>query len=538
MPRNSIVVILAFLFSLPVFAQENKKEVDELNLQLNKIAYVIQAIHYTYVDSVKDERLVEDAILQMLKELDPHSYYISKEELREADEPMMGSFEGIGVSFQIFNDTLYVIAPIPGGPSEKVGILAGDRIVEIDGDKSYGDHVNNKFVFDHLKGPKGTKVNIKVYREGWDKLLDFEIIRDKIPVNSIDATFMATKDIGYIRLNRFSLTTYDEYTESVRQLKKQGMKKLILDLRGNSGGVMQPAIDIADDLLSDDKLIVYTEGRAQPRKDYNSTYDGYFEEGELVVLIDEGSASSSEILSGAVQDWDRGIIVGRRSFGKGLVQNPFMLPDGSAVRLTVARYYTPTGRSIQKPYDKGLVDYYSDIYNRLRKGELVDPSKIEFPDSLKYTTPGGRTVYGGGGIMPDVFIPWDSTQYSNYYTDLVRKRVFNEFVIKFMEGKHDKFLAKYSDIKDFDNKFEMTDKIIQEFIKYGEDRGVKYDEEGFKQSEDQIVYSIKALISRNLWTMDGYFLVMSAIDEGYQKAIQILEDKGEFKELSYYKKKK
>ncbi len=531
-PRNSIVVILALLFSLPVFAQENKKEVDELNLQLNKIAYVIQAIHYTYVDSVKDERLVEDAILQMLKELDPHSYYISKEELREADEPMMGSFEGIGVSFQIFNDTLYVIAPIPGGPSEKVGILAGDRIVEIDGDKSYGDHVNNKFVFDHLKGPKGTKVNIKVYREGWDKLLDFEIIRDKIPVNSIDATFMATKDIGYIRLNRFSLTTYDEYTESVRQLKKQGMKKLILDLRGNSGGVMQPAIDIADDLLSDDKLIVYTEGRAQPRKDYNSTYDGYFEEGELVVLIDEGSASSSEILSGAVQDWDRGIIVGRRSFGKGLVQNPFMLPDGSAVRLTVARYYTPTGRSIQKPYDKGLVDYYSDIYNRLRKGELVDPSKIEFPDSLKYTTPGGRIVYGGGGIMPDVFIPWDSTQYSNYYTDLVRKRVFNEFVIKFMEGKHDKFLAKYSDIKDFDNKFEMTDKIIQEFIKYGEDRGVKYDEEGFKQSEDQIVYSIKALISRNLWTMDGYFLVMSAIDEGYQKAIQILEDKGEFKELS------
>ena len=538
MPRSSIVVILAFLFSLPVFAQENKKEVDELNLQLNKIAYVIQAIHYTYVDSVKDERLVEDAILQMLKELDPHSYYISKEELREADEPMMGSFEGIGVSFQIFNDTLYVIAPIPGGPSEKVGILAGDRIVEIDGDKSYGDHVNNKFVFDHLKGPKGTKVNIKVYREGWDKLLDFEIIRDKIPVNSIDATFMATKDIGYIRLNRFSLTTYDEYTESVRQLKNQGMKKLILDLRGNSGGVMQPAIDIADDLLSDDKLIVYTEGRAQPRKDYNSTYDGYFEEGELVVLIDEGSASSSEILTGAVQDWDRGIIVGRRSFGKGLVQNPFMLPDGSAVRLTVARYYTPTGRSIQKPYDKGLVDYYSDIYNRLRKGELVDPSKIEFPDSLKYTTPGGRTVYGGGGIMPDVFIPWDSTQYSNYYTDLVRKRVFNEFVIKFMEGKHDKFLAKYSDIKDFDNKFEMTDKIIQEFIKYGEDRGVKYDEEGFKQSEDQIVYSIKALISRNLWTMDGYFLVMSAIDEGYQKAIQILEDKGEFKELSYYKKKK
>lgn len=530
-----VILVLTLIFSVTLFGQKKSKAEEELNQQMNKMAYALQIIHYMYVDTINDGQLVENAIVETLKKLDPHSYYISKENLDAVNEPIIGSFEGIGVSFQIFNDTLYVIAPIPGGPSEDVGIRAGDKIVEIDGDKSYGDHMTNQFVFDHLKGPKGTKVNVKIYRDGWDELIDFEIIRDKIPMNSIDATFMATDEIGYIRLNRFSLTTFDEYNESIAQLKSEGMTKLILDLRGNSGGVMQPSIQIADDFLSNGNLIVYTEGEHSEKKDYNASSVGNFEKGDMVVLIDEGSASSSEILAGAIQDWDRGLIIGRRSFGKGLVQNPFMLPDGSALRLTIARYYTPTGRSIQKPYDTGLEDYYSDIYNRLRHGELIHPDSIQFPDSLKYETPGGNVVYGGGGIMPDIFIPWDSTNYSVYYSDLIRKRVFNDFTINYMKDKRDVLLAKYPDIKAFDADFKMTDKLVQDFIKFGDKQGVKYDEKGFEKSQDQIIYSVKALISRNLWTMDGYFMVMSAIDEGYKKAVEVLQDKEKFKDLSYHR---
>lgn len=530
-----IIAGLLIVFSANVLGQKKSAAEKELNDQINKMAYMMQVIHYMYVDSVDNNDLIENAIVETLKKLDPHSYYISKEDLQEANEPIIGSFEGIGVSFQLFNDTLYVIAPIPGGPSEKVGILAGDKIVEIDGEKSYGDHMTNQFVFDHLKGPKGTKVNVKVFRQGWDELIDFEIIRDKIPVNSIDATFMATKEIGYIRINRFSLTTFDEFNESVAQLKSEGMKKLIIDLRGNAGGVMQPAVQIADDLLSNGKLIVYTEGLHSKKSDYNATSIGNFEKGEVAVLIDEGSASSSEILAGAIQDWDRGVIIGRRSFGKGLVQNPFMLPDGSALRLTVARYYTPTGRSIQKPYESSLEDYYSDIYNRLRRGELVNADSIQFPDSLKYSTPGGRTVYGGGGIMPDVFIPWDSTNYSVYYTNLVRKRVFNEFTINYLNGKREELLATYKDIREFNENFNMTPEFVEDFIQFGIKRGIEYDEEGFKKSEDQIVYTVKGLIARNLWDMSGFFLVMSAIDEGYKKAVEVLNEKKYFKDLSYFK---
>jgi len=532
---RAFLLVLTLIFSVTLFGQKKSNAEEELNQQMNKMAYALQIIHYMYVDTINDGQLVENAIVETLKKLDPHSYYISKEDLDAVNEPIIGSFEGIGVSFQIFNDTLYVIAPIPGGPSEDVGIRAGDKIVEIDGDKSYGDHMTNQFVFDHLKGPKGTKVKVKIYRDGWDELIDFEIIRDKIPMNSIDATFMATDEIGYIRLNRFSLTTFDEYNESIARLKSEGMTKLILDLRGNSGGVMQPSIQIADDFLPNGEMIVYTEGEHSEKKEYDATSVGNFEKGDMVVLIDEGSASSSEILAGAIQDWDRGLIIGRRSFGKGLVQNPFMLPDGSALRLTIARYYTPTGRSIQKPYDTGLEDYYSDIYNRLRHGELIHSDSIQFPDSLKYETPGGNIVYGGGGIMPDIFIPWDSTNFSVYYSDLIRKRVFNDFTINYMKDKRDVLLAKYPDIKAFDTGFKMTDKIVQDFIKFGEKQGVKYDENGFEKSHDQIIYSVKALISRNLWTMDGYFMVMSAIDEGYKKAVEVLQDKDKFKDLSYHR---
>jgi carboxyl-terminal processing protease len=531
-----IVLTFALISSIFVFGQKKQISDSDMNDQLTKFANAMQLIRYMYVDTINEVKLVENAIIETLKKLDPHSYYISKEELEKANEPIVGSFEGVGVSFQLYKDTLLVIAPIPGGPSEKVGIRAGDKILEIDGDKSYGDHMTNKFVFDHLRGKKGTKVNIKVFRKGWDNLIDYVIVRDKIPINSIDATFMATDDVGYIRLNRFSLKTFEEYKHSIESLKKQGMKKLILDLRGNPGGVMQAAIEICDDLLNTNKLIVYTEGIHSQRRDYKSTPIGRFEKGRLVVLIDEGSASASEIVAGAIQDWDRGLILGRRSFGKGLVQNPFPLIDGSAIRLTVARYYTPSGRCIQRSYANGIEDYYKKLYDRYTNGEMIHSDSINFPDSLKYNTAGMRTVYGGGGIMPDIFIPMDTTDFSVYRVDLVRKGVFNDFVINYIEKQRKKLETKYPDYISFNKNFKLTDAILKDFTKFGVKQGVKFDEKGFNKSKIRMGYSLKALIARNLWNMDAYHYVMSTIDDVYKKAIEVLEDTETFKSLSYYKK--
>ena len=492
---------------------------------LRKLATAMQIIHYAYVDTVNEPKLVENAIIQTLKELDPHSYYISKDDLDAADEPLRGSFEGIGVSFQIYKDTILVIAPVVGGPSEKIGILAGDKIILIDGKKAYGDKIDNQFVFDHLKGPKGSKVEISILRKGKKELMDFTIIRDKIPMNSIDATFMVNNEIGYIKLSRFAQTSYDEFKESLAALKAQGMKKLIFDLRGNSGGIMQAAIEMSDEFLKDGKLIVFTEGINSPIEKYKATARGGFENEDVVVMIDEGSASSSEIVAGAIQDWDRGLIIGRRSYGKGLVQQTFRLPDGSVIRLTTARYYTPTGRSIQRPYNNGLEDYYLDIYNRLKNGEFVHPDSIHFPDSLKYFTPGKRVVYGGGGIMPDVFIPWDSTSYSDYYSDLIRNAVFNDFALKYTDENRPQLVAKYKNMNAFAKDFEVDKKILDEFIKLGVTKGVKLDEKGLKISEKIITHVIKGLIGRNLWSMDAYFKVMTEIDDGFLKAVEILQKK-------------
>ncbi len=531
------VLLLSVLNTSWVVGQQRAISKDDPNFQLNKLAHAMQLIKYMYVDTINEAKLVENAIVETLKELDPHSYYISKEELEEANEPIMGSFEGIGISFQLFHDTLYVISPIPGGPSEKVGILAGDKILEIDGNKSYGDHMTNKFVFDHLKGPKGTKVKIKVFRKGVKELIDFTIIRDKIPVNSVDATYMIDDEIGYIRISRFSLTTFEEYQKSIASLKKQGMKKLILDLRQNSGGVMQAAIEICDDLLNTNKLIVYTKGRQSPRRDYKSTPIGNFEKGSVAVLIDEGSASASEIVAGAVQDWDRGVIIGRRSFGKGLVQNPFPLPDGSAVRLTVARYYTPSGRSIQRPYSKGIEEYYKELYDRYTNGEIMNGKKLNFPDSLKYTTAGMRTVYGGGGIMPDIYIPMDTTDLTKYNADLIRKRVFNDFVINYLQDRRKTILKEHPDFRSFAKGFNISEELMKKFIALGEEQGVKFVEKDYNRSKIRMMHSLKALIGRNLWDMDAYFYIMSDIDDEFKKAVEILKRPEMFQSLSYYQKK-
>ncbi len=533
-PMLLLKSVLVFIILLVTPTLTNAQNTDP-NQNIKKLASAMKIIRDAYVDTVNEAKLVENAIIETLKELDPHSRYISKEDLPAADEPLRGNFEGVGISFQIYKDTLMVIAPIHGGPSESVGILAGDKIIKIDGKNSFGKDIDNQFVFDHLRGPKGTKVNIVVLRKGISDLLDFTIIRDKIPVNSIGATFMVDDEIGYIKLNRFSQTTYNEFEGSMALLKSLGMKKLIFDLRRNGGGVMQSAIQISDEFLSVGKMIVFTEGINSPVEEYKSTARGSFKNEDVVVLIDEGSASASEIVAGAIQDWDRGIIVGRRSFGKGLVQRPCQLPDGSVIRLTTARYYTPTGRLIQKPYDNGVEDYYKDLYNRHQNGEFLTSDSIQFPDSLKYFTPGKRLVYGGGGIMPDVFVPVDTTRRSRYYADLTRKGVFNEFVLQYVDDNRLRILNEYESDDEYVKNFIITDSFLKQFTDFGIDKGVPVVEEGLNTSQEAIKYSLKGLIGGNLWTQDVYHKVMLDIDDGFQKAYEISRNGELFSKLSYNK---
>lgn len=499
---------------------------------LQKFTTAIQIIDFAYVDSTNAGKLVETAIVEMLKELDPHSAYIPKEEVEKVNEPLEGSFEGIGVTFQIFNDTILVISPVPGGPSDKLGILAGDKIVKIEGEESTGKKINNQYVMDRLRGQKGTIVNISIKRGDKSRLIDYAIVRDKIPLNSIDATYMAAPNIGYIKLTRFSRTSMEEFRESAEKLKQLGMKDMILDLRNNTGGFLDVAVSLSDEFLPENKLIVYTEGLKSPRQDFYSTVLGDFEKGRLIVLINEASASASEIVSGAMQDLDRGLVVGRRSFGKGLVQRPYKLPDGSMIRLTTARYHTPTGRCIQKPYDEGNEEYFKDFKNRLENGELVNADSIHFPDSLKYFTPNGRTVYGGGGIMPDVFIPIDSTRFSDYYTDLVRKGVFNTFTMNYLDKNREKLLNKYAELKDFKAGFEVTDEMFAGFEKAADDEGVKKEiTDKYEYPESDMKLQIKAIIARNLWGVNAYFEVINDLDIELKKAVDLLKDGSMFSAL-------
>ncbi|MBI9036747.1 MAG: S41 family peptidase [Bacteroidales bacterium] len=522
-----ILTIIAFFFSTNnVFSQN-----EDPNKTMKKMATAMQIIRFAYVDSIDEPDLIENAIIETLKELDPHSAYISKEDIDKANEPLVGNFEGIGVSFQLFKDTILVIAPVPGGPSDKLGILSGDKIVKINGEDATGSKIDNNYVFERLRGKKGTVVDVSIYRKGKKELIDYSITRDKIPINSIDATFMADPETGYIKLNRFSRTSMDEFHESLSELRTQGMKNLILDLRGNTGGYLDIAVKLSDEFLNSDKLIVFTKGLKSPLQEFKSTAEGEFKDGKLIVMINEGSASASEIVSGAVQDWDRGIIVGRRSFGKGLVQRPFRLPDGSVIRLTTARYYTPTGRCIQKPYDDGTESYLADLRKRLENGELIHEDSIHFPDSLKYYTSKNRLVYGGGGIMPDIFIPWDSTRISDYYSDLIRKGVLNSFTLTYVDNNRKKIEKEYPTFDSFNENFSIDEKLMDKFFKHAEKEGVDLDEEGYKSSETFIKHQLKALIARNFWDMDAYFEVITEVDDGYLKAVEIINNDELFEEL-------
>lgn len=531
MKKIILSVSIAFLSIAIVSAQSGESTRNDAIVKLDKLLTII---NYAYVDKVDNEKIAEDAIVGILKELDPHSVYIPEKELKQMNEPLEGNFEGIGIQFNILKDTITVVSPISGGPSEKLGIQSGDKIIKVEGETVAGTGIKNSDVQRLLRGKKGTIVNVEIKRNGSKKLLPFAITRDKIPIYSIDASYMATPEIAYIKVNRFARTTMNEFEQALDTLKQNGAKSLILDLRGNGGGYLQTAFLLADEFLGQGKMIVYTEGERQSKEEYKARAGGSFETGKVAVLIDEGSASASEIVAGAIQDWDRGMVIGRRSFGKGLVQKPFPLPDGSAIRLTTARYYTPTGRSIQRPYDDGKDNYYQEIGRRFENGELVSKDSINFPDSLKYYTPNKRVVYGGGGIMPDVFVPIDTSMNSELNRNLIRKGVYNEFTLSYLDKNRKRLLKAYPNMDAFKNGFTLDEELMTAFFDYAEKKSVDRNQEEYEKSKKLIDTQLTALLARNLYSISAYFEIINELNDSYLQAINLIQsDKFEKAKLEY-----
>lgn len=578
--RKTFIVAILMILSLSAMSQR-------LGYQ-NKINQTLLYIDRFYVEEIDRDKIMDKGIESMLHELDPHSVYIPAKDVKKSTEALYGNFEGSGIAFQIMKDTINIVEVTKGGPSETVGILAGDKIIRIDDKPAVGDSITNSWVFKKLRGKKGTHVKIEVIRNN-KNVIEFDVVRDKIPIKSVDTYFMINKNTGYIALIRFSATSAEEVRTAINELKEQGMENLIFDLRGNGGGFMNAAVDICDEFLPKDKLIVYTEGLNQSNEYMKSTEKGSFESGRLVILIDENSASSSEIVSGAIQDHDRGIIIGRRSFGKGLVQRMFPLNDGGQLRITTSRYHTPSGRCIQKPYNDGLDAYYNDIMNRYNNKELINPDSIRVPDSLKYFTTKKRVVYGGGGIMPDIFVPIDTTRASDYYIEIRGKGLINSFTLEYVNKNRDELLKKYPTFEEFDNNYHNL-KVEDEFYAYTEKAGIKknivkpdwiiqwvslalkeeikdtastlngdtYSEMTKKLLEDPklfekvaekaanedkrnkeiieksnifIEHQIKGLIARNLYGVQYYYEVLRATDEGYKKALEVIENGRLFRKM-------
>lgn len=489
---------------------------------LEKFREILTYIERDYVDEVDSEKLVEGAINKTLSELDPHSVYIPASEAKLAKSQLEGEFDGIGVEFNIVKDTIYVVAPISGGPSEKVGIQAGDKIVTVNDSIVAGKGITNKDVFTLLRGKKGSTVKLGVKRSKQSELLDFEVTRDRIPQYSVDVSYMVNREVGYIKVSRFSAHTFDEFKQALLKLEEKGMKKLILDLQGNPGGYMDRAINMADEFIPGNSMIVYTDGKQDRYDSEARAYrKGSFEEGPLIILIDEGSASASEIVSGAIQDNDRGLIVGRRSFGKGLVQMPIDLKDGSELRLTISRYYTPSGRSIQKSYGDQN-DYELDIIHRYEHGELFNSDSIKFIDSLKYETTKGRIVYGGGGIMPDHFVPLDTVKNSSYLNKLFTSNALREYALTYYETNKAR-LGKM-DYERYRNRFDVTETMLKELVSLAEQSGVPFDEEGFKRSKPLIKNYTKAFIARSVWSNEGYYPILNEQNEIFQKAMTLFDE--------------
>lgn len=528
--RKLLFIGLFITISLAIYSQTTSR------MAMRKLNMAEYAISQLYVDSVDETSLVESAITKMLQQLDPHSTYINPDEVKEMNEPLQGNFDGIGVQFQMMEDTLLVIQPVSGGPSEKVGILAGDRIIAVNDSAIAGVKLSTEEIMKKLRGPKGTLVDLTVLRREVKDLLHFTVKRDKIPLYSLDAAYMVEPGIGYIRVSRFAMNTGKEFLEAMQKLQAKGMVDLILDLQGNGGGYLNAAINLANEFLGQRELIVYTEGRSEKRSNFFAKGNGHFQQGRLVLLVDEYSASASEILAGAMQDWDRAVIVGRRSFGKGLVQRPIDLPDGSMIRLTVARYYTPSGRSIQKPYTKSAkgdgkaveVDYEqyrSDLIARYNNGELMHADSIHFPDSLKYTTQRlGRTVYGGGGIMPDYFVPIDTTTYTNVHRNLVAKGIVNKTAAVYIDQHRKEMQRKYKGFDAFNANYQVGQEVLGILRQEAEKQKVELKEDEYQRSLPLICTQLKALMARDLWDLSEYYQVINVTNESVKQAIRVLNN--------------
>ncbi len=513
--------VLAISLSALSFSQVDKTKINTTQ----KLEEVMMYINKMYVDTVNQKQLTEAAIEAMLEKLDPHSVYISKEEVDGANQQIEGSFVGIGIRFQILKDTLLVVATIPGGPSEKLGILPGDKILTVEGKNIAGVGLKTIQVREHLMGELGSKVNIEIKRKSSKKNLAYIIIRDRIPVNSVDCYYMVTPEIGYIKLNSFSRSTVEEMHKGIQDLKLKGMKHLIFDLQGNGGGLLYAAQMVADEFLSKDKLIVYSEGRAQPRSDLKAEKLGLWEDGKLILLTDEYSASASEIVSGSIQDWDRGLIIGRRTFGKGLVQRPIDLSDGSQIRLTIARYYTPAGRFIQKSYED-MDAYEKDLSVRYKKGEFQHADSIHMPDSLKaQTLITKRTVYNGGGIMPDIFVPMDTSGVTEYFKAILRGGYVNSFTLTYANDNRDDILKKYPTFTDFKKEFNCDQKFMDVFFEYvkKEDSTLIFNKEEYKTSENLIKLRLKSILAQDIWGYNEFYEIYNASNEALTKAIEVLE---------------
>ena len=521
--KRYIPIIILALSPLTMFAQRVNLNEDS---PLRKLHIAEMAISNLYVDSVDEQKLVEDGIRGMLEKLDPHSSYTTAKQTKEMTESLQGSFEGIGVQFNMVEDTLMVIQPVTNGPSEKVGIMAGDRIVTVNDTAIAGVKMSKEDIMRRLRGKKGTKVNLEIVRRGIADKLKFVVTRDKIPVKTIDAIYMIRPTIGYIRIGSFGATTYEEFMTGVDSLKRRGMKDLILDLQENGGGYMQAAVMIANEFLQKNDLIVYTEGRMAPRQEFRAQGNGRLLDGKIYVLVNEYSASASEIVTGAIQDQDRGTVVGRRTFGKGLVQRPIDFPDGSMIRLTIAHYYTPSGRCIQKPYVKGEnKEYAEDIEKRFKHGELYSADSIHFEDSLKcYTLRKHRTVYGGGGIMPDYFVPLDTTQYTKFHRQLAAKSIIINANLRYVDRNRKQLQKQYPTFQAFKDGFDVPQKLIDEVIADAEKEKIKpKDNDELSLTIPRLKLQLKALIARDLWDMSEYFSVINEGSDIVYKAVSLLE---------------
>lgn len=521
MKKTAIFIIATLCVTLTLGARQT------LPQALQKLMNAQYAISNLYVDSVDENKLVEDAIVGMLDKLDPHSSYTDAKETKEMEEPLQGEFSGIGIQFNMKQDTLYVIQTTPGGPSERVGILPGDRIIYVNDTSIAGVKIKNSDIQKKLRGKKGTKVTVKVKRGNQKDLITFKITRDKIPLYSVDASYMLDERTGYIRISSFGAKTYNEMMDALDKLKKQGMDQVIIDLNDNGGGYLNSAIEMSNEFLNGGQLIVYTEGLNAPRNEATAFGNGKYKDLKMVIMVNQYSASASEIFAGAMQDWDRAVVVGRRTFAKGLVQRPIRFDDGSMMRLTVARYYTPSGRCIQKPYVKGDKKAYSeDILNRSKEGEYYCIDSIQFNDSLRYSTlKNRRTIYGGGGIMPDIFVPVDTSEYSTYYRDLVAKGVIYQYAIDYVD-KHRKDLKKqYATVDDFDKRFNVTDDMMQALIAAGEKEKVTYNEEQYATSKRVIITYVKALIARDTFAeQEAYTKIVNHENPDLKAALKVIYD--------------